>query len=165
MYSVALVGMPGSGKTSVGRLLAEKLGLAFVDLDAVIAEEMGMPISKCFELFGEAAFRVRESEAMVRYLDAQCVLSLGGGAVLNRAAMNVIAKRMDVVYLRATADTLIKRLEHDETRPLLAGNLAAKIRVLLADRQRLYEAAATATIDTDGRSPEAIADTIVRELS
>lgn len=163
MNHLFLVGFMGAGKSTVARLVADRLGRPCVDLDAAIEAEAGRPIRQIFDSDGESAFRDLESAALESLAEQPAsVVACGGGAVLrdeNRAAMS----RMGcVVYLRVSAGETLARVGADETRPLLSGHggeLAAT--ALLEARVSLYTAVADATVDTVGQSPEQVADAVI----
>ena len=160
--NIVLVGPMGSGKSHVGRLLAARLGLAFVDVDAWIEAEAGISIPAIFAAEGESGFRERERTmlAEVLALDAQVVAS-GGGAVLadaNRAAMRTAGC---VVYLHVEADEQSRRLAGDRNRPLLAvPDRAQRLAELQAVREPLYREVADLVLETGTLHPEAVADTL-----
>ncbi|SCG60341.1 shikimate kinase [Micromonospora echinaurantiaca] len=159
-----LVGAPGSGKTTVGRALADALGVEFRDTDADIERLAGKPIPEIFIDEGEAHFRTLERAAVAAGL-ASCsgVLALGGGAVLaeeNRAAL----VGHPVVHLSVELPDAVKRVGLGAGRPLLALNPRATLKHLMEQRRPLYAEVATATVVTDGRSPEEIAAEIVALL-
>ena len=156
-----LVGAPGSGKTTVGQVLAAELGVEFRDTDADIERLAGKPIPEIFVDEGEAHFRALERAAVAAAL-ASCdgVLALGGGAVLaeeNRAAL--VGHR--VVHLSVELTDAVKRVGLGAGRPLLAINPRATLKHLMDQRRPLYAEVATATVVTDGRTPEEIAAEIV----
>jgi len=161
MKNIVLVGFMGTGKTTVGQLLAEKTGLPLVDMDALIEERAGKSINEIFADEGEPHFRTLERE-LVQELAAQTgqIISTGGGIVLNPGNIADFEKTGLVVCLIASAETVLDRVHHDTTRPLLAGDKEAKIIELLEARRPLYEAI-THKIDTNGRpSPEPTAQEI-----
>ncbi len=139
--SIALVGLPGGGKSTVGRQLARRLGWPFVDSDTVLEERLGMPIRQFFDVHGEAAFRDHE-EAVIDELsragDGVKVLATGGGALLREANRQHLKSRCTVVYLRSSPEELFRRLRHDTQRPLLqVADPLAKLRELHAQRHPL----------------------------
>jgi shikimate kinase len=152
--SVFLVGLMGAGKTSVGKLLARRLGKAFHDCDHVIEARTGVKIPVIFEIEGEAGFRAREC-AVVDELTRlpEAVVATGGGAILhpdNRAALR---DRGIVVYLRASVDELWHRTRHDRNRPLLqTADPRGRLRQLLQQRDPLYAATAHVIVDTGSQS-------------
>ncbi len=155
--NIVLVGFMGTGKTTVGRLLSKQTGMPLVDMDSVIEERAGKAISKIFAEDGETHFRTLE-RAIVRDLSAKSgqVVSTGGGIVLDPDNIPDYEKNGLVICLLASAETILERVRHDDTRPLLAGDKQEKILQILETRRPLYEAIAH-KINTDGLEPEAIA--------
>lgn len=159
-----LIGYMGCGKTTVGRWLAGQLGLPFVDTDQWIETKEGCKISRIFSRQGEEAFRAMETDCLKELLaeGQRAVFSVGGGLPLREENRELLEKLGTVVYLRTTPETIYSRLETDTERPLLqTGNRMDKIREMLRLRQPFYEAAAQLTVDTDGKTPEVIADEIL----
>ena len=160
-----LVGAPGSGKTSTGQALAAALRTAFRDTDADIEHLAGKPIPEIFVDDGEPHFRALERRAVAAALASfDGVLALGGGAILaeeNRAAL----AGHTVVYLSVELPDAIRRVGLGSGRPLLAVNPRATLKYLLDQRRPLYEAAATITVVTDGRTPEDVAEEIRKHLA
>ena len=162
MRNIVLVGFMGSGKTTVGKLLAGKTGMPLLDMDSIIAERAGKSINDIFAQDGEPHFRALE-RALVRELaDTEGhIISTGGGIVLNPANIADFERTGLVVCLLADAPTVLDRVRHDTTRPLLAGDKETKILQLLESRKPLYESIAH-KIDTSGRpSPEPTAQEII----
>jgi shikimate kinase len=159
-----LVGAPGSGKTTIGEVLAATLGVAFRDTDADIELLAGKPIPEIFVDEGEEHFRTLERAAVVAALAAHPgVLALGGGAVLaeeNRAAL----VGHTVVHLSVELPDAVKRVGLGAGRPLLALNPRATLKHLMEQRRPLYAEVATATVVTDGRTPEELAAEIAALL-
>ena len=158
----------GSGKTTVGKVLADYLGCPFYDLDELIVKKAGKGIPEIFATDGEAGFRALEAEVLrktvAKYAEATAVLALGGGTLGNDASVRLVAGKTTCVYLRAGVDSLTARLAAEAAgRPLLAGapDLRERIAALLSEREATYAATAHVTVDTDGLSPEEIADEIV----
>lgn len=166
---VALVGLPGGGKSTVGRQLAKRIGARFLDSDTVLEERIGMPIRQFFEQFGEAAFRDHE-EAVIDSLtsDAQggaLVLATGGGALLRPVNRERLKARTTVVYLRSTPEELYRRLRHDTQRPLLqVADPLAKLRELYEQRHPLYEQTAHYSVDTGRPSVATLVNMIMMQL-
>ena len=159
----------GAGKSTVGRLLARKLGRPFLDLDIAIEQHTGKSIPELFETAGELSFRDIEQRLGIQLLDATegCVLATGGGAVLS-ADFRQRCLRPDVlsIYLEVSPDEAVRRIggEPDGSRPLLAcGDPAARWNLLLSEREALYRQSAR-TVRTDGREPQDIAAEIASEL-
>ncbi|MBK9574923.1 MAG: shikimate kinase [Rhodoferax sp.] len=165
-HSVTLVGLPGSGKTTVGRQLARRLQLPFVDSDQVIEQRLRCSIRDYFEREGEESFRDVEQAVIDELTQAgPCVLSTGGGAVIRSANRNHMRQRGKVVYLNSSPDELIRRLRHDTSRPLLqVGDPLARLRELHAARDPLYRAAAHFVIETGRPSVATLVNMIVMQL-
>jgi shikimate kinase len=159
-----IVGVMGAGKSTVGPLVADALGVTFLDLDAVIEAKAGKAIPDIFIDDGEERFRARESEALRESLSTEGVLALGGGAIL-ADANRVLLKDQTVVYLTVELADAIDRVGMGQGRPLLALNPRATLRHLMRQRQPLYQEVATITVRTDGRSPQEIADEVLAGLA
>lgn len=164
--TISLVGLPGSGKSSVGRQLAKRLGVGFVDSDAVIEERIGEPIRSFFEREGEARFRDIEQQVIAELCaGAPGVLATGGGAVLREANRRALREHGTVVYLRASADELHRRLRHDTQRPLLqVADPRARLRSLYAERDPLYRETAHFLIETGRPSLQTLVGMILMQL-
>ena len=161
-----LVGMMGAGKSTVGRTLARRLKLRFVDSDQEIEARCGVKIPVIFEIEGEAGFRGREAQAIAELtlLDG-IVLATGGGVVLAAESRELLAARGTVVYLRATPEHLYERVRQDRNRPLLAtADPLARLRELYAQRDPLYRAIADVVIDTGRQSVQALARALLDKL-
>lgn len=165
--NVALFGFMGVGKSAVGRVVAERLGLAFTDLDDEVVKRAGKPIAAVFGEEGETAFRELErvavKEASIR--DGQ-VIACGGGAVLDEENLRNLRRNSVMILLTADAETILRRVGDDDgLRPLLdTDDKLERIRGLLSARRDGYLKAADATVDTSGRTPEKVADQIIRYL-
>lgn len=158
--------MPGSGKTTVGRHLAHRLGRDFADADAVVEERLREPIRSYFEREGEAAFRAIEQQVIeaLSWRD-DLVLATGGGVVLLEANRVALHERSTVVYLRSSPEELIRRLGRDTKRPLLQGaDRLEKLRELQAVRDPLYQAIAHFTVDINRPSASMLVNRIVMQL-
>lgn len=166
MKNVVLIGFMGTGKTSVGRLLASRLGCAFHDLDRRIEERCGMSIPAIFAQHGEPYFRAREKEA-VREAAARAnlVIATGGGTVKDPENVALLRRSGILVALTADVDTILQRTASRGARPVLdsadEGDRRAAIVQLLAERQSLYEGA-DITVDTGVRAPLEVAEYIVQ---
>jgi shikimate kinase len=157
---IVLVGAPGSGKSTVGALLAERLGLTFHDADAVIVERAGKSIAEIFTDDGETAFRALEEQITAELLAMPGVLSLGGGAVMSAATRAALAGRR-VVWLRVGLTQSVKRVGLDTARPLLLGNVRGQLLKLLNERAPLYAEVATDVVDTDHTTPAEVVEMIM----
>lgn len=161
---VVLVGPMGSGKTTIGRLLAQRWGVAVRDTDEDIERAEGRTISEIFVDDGEERFRELERAAVAAALDAHDgVLSLGGGAVLAAETRDRLAGHT-VVFLRVGLADAVKRVGLGTSRPLLLGNVRSRVKALLDERTPIYEQVATFSVDTDGRAPEDVAEEIAVQL-
>ena len=159
---ITLTGFMGSGKTTVGKVLADFLGCPFMDLDDLVVKKAGKSIPDIFAQDGEPAFRELEAQVLrktvAKYAESTAVLALGGGAVLSPASAALLHEKTVCIYLRATLDTLLARLAGETAgRPLADASLANR----LASREPIYEKTAHVIIDTDGLSPDEVADEII----
>jgi shikimate kinase len=160
---VVLVGAPGSGKSTVGQLVAERLGVEFRDSDADIEATAGQKISDIFIEHGEPHFRTLEKAAIKEALAAHGgVLALGGGAILD-ADTRILLKEHHVAFLEVTLTDAAARVGLNRERPLLLGNVRGTLLKLMDERRPLYEEVAVLTVRTD-REPEAVAAEIVESL-
>jgi shikimate kinase len=158
---VVLVGLPGSGKTVAGQLAAQKLGAPFVDLDQVMVTETGKSVAELFASDGEAHFRVLERKAMTRVLSQPArVIASGGGWAAQPGNLESGAANALLVYLRVTPGIAADRLKDDVSRPLLSGEDPVKRLTQLLDNREPFYRQAGHSIDTDGRTPDAVADVI-----
>lgn len=165
--TIVLVGLMGAGKTSIGRRLASRLGVAFVDADAEIEAAAGSSIADIFERHGEEAFRDGERRVIARLLgDEVCVLATGGGAFLDPETRQRIGEEAISVWLRASLDTLVSRLERSRTpRPLLEkeGDLRTTLKRLMDERYPVYEQA-DIVVDTGDGPHDPVVDDIYEAL-
>jgi len=159
--SIVLVGMMGAGKSSVGRKLASRLGLAFVDADSKIEEAAGMSIPDIFETRGEAEFRSGEARVIARLLDGgPQVLATGGGAFMNSVTRTLIRTKAMSVWLKADFDVLMKRIKRRSDRPMLkTADPAATLKHLMDVRYPIY-----AEADVTVESREVVHEVIVEEI-
>ena len=163
---ITLIGLPGSGKSTVGRHLAKRLHVPFLDSDLVIEQRLGCSIREYFDREGEDRFRDIE-EAVVDELTAtpSGVLSTGGGAVLRPQNRRHLRDRGTVVYLNSSPEDIYKRLRHDTQRPLLqVADPLGKLRDLHAARDPLYREVAHFTVDTGRPSVATLVNMIVMQL-
>lgn len=156
---IVLVGLPGAGKSKVGRLLAARLGVNHVDTDDLVEEHSGRRICDIFATDGEAAFRVMETDAVARALTSSAVVSLGGGAAATPAVRDLLAGHT-VVFIDASHEELMRRIASTTHRPLLAADPDGALRRLREAREPHYRAVATLRVPT-GPGP---ADDVVTDI-
>lgn len=159
---ITLTGFMGSGKTTVGRIVADALGCPFIDLDTLIEKKAGRSIPEIFEADGEKGFRRLEKEALEESVKkfgvGTAVLALGGGSVTVPGAVSLLREKTLCIYLKASIGSIMEHLEGETAgRPLAGGDLAG----MLSSREPLYEAAAHIILETDGLTPDEIADEII----
>jgi shikimate kinase len=160
-----VIGPPGSGKTTVGRLLADKLGVPFRDTDHDVEATAGKPIGEIFIDDGEEHFRELERAAVHAALtEHDGVLALGGGAILDTETQADLAG-LPVVYLEVGLSDAVKRVGLASARPLLVFNPRSQFRKLMEERRPIYEGLAALKVTTDEREPEVIVDEIVTGLA
>ncbi len=162
-HNIVLIGMMGSGKSTIGHRLAAESGFLFIDTDALIEQQIQCTIAEFFEKNGEAAFRKIESEICQTLPNYQNhVIATGGGIVLAEVNRQILKKTGWVVYLQASMEQIVTRLTYDQTRPLLkAPDKEARIQALLTERDALYRTTAHVMIETTA-PPAYIADAIWR---
>ena len=171
---ISLAGFMGCGKSTVGKILASRLGADFYDLDTLIEQNAGMTIPEIFTSQGEEAFRRMETQTLETFLETmtnrRAVLSLGGGTLTTERCRQLLQGRALCIYLKASEDTLVRNLSGQaDGRPMLEGArdeaaLRERIKSLMARRSSIYEAAATHTIQVDALSPDSIAASILSLL-
>lgn len=160
---IALTGYMGSGKTTVGSIVADALGCVFLDLDALVEKKAGISVAEIFRLYGEPHFRAMEEDVLAdtlrRYAQGDAVLALGGGAVLSARSRRLLREKTLCIWLDAPVEVLQERISPAPagTRPLADDNFAQR----LNDRLPLYAESAEVTIDTSGLSPQEVADEII----
>ncbi|MGM9735484.1 MAG: shikimate kinase [Candidatus Cryptobacteroides sp.] len=190
MAIISLTGFMGCGKSSVGRILASRLGYPFHDLDTIIEKSSGRTIPEIFASDGEEAFRRMELNALREFVGGlvnwqedfagklenesdtgiSAVLSLGGGTLTTAECASIVRQRTTCIYLKASADTLVRNLSGQAAgRPMLNGAkdekaLRVRIQELMAKRSEIYTTAAAHVVEVDGLSPEAVADAIIGML-
>ncbi len=165
--SIALIGFMGTGKTAVGKILAQKLDKNFIELDGMIEKKAGKSIPEIFQQYGEIAFRELEIEVTREVADREkVVIACGGGLVLNKINIDRLRKECIIVYLAASPGVILKRISGDtDERPLLAvSDRARQIKELLRFRQPFYERAADIKINTSRLSIDTVVEKIIGRL-
>jgi len=160
---VLLIGLPGSGKSAVGRLVAEKLQAGFVDIDAIVERREGRPITMIFAEKGEAAFREMERKEVETALAGEpAVIAPGGGWAAQPGAIDAAKPHALVIYLHARPETATQRAAPEGTRPALSvEDPVARMRLLQKEREPFYRSA-HAQVETDRKSPPQVANEVVR---
>ena len=165
MSTIVLVGVPGAGKTTVGKLLAKELGLEFFDSDQAIEAKAGKSVSDIFTQDGEPAFRQIEHDTIVELLNSNdTVLALGGGSLGNDDTRARV-KAATAVWLVAGLAQAVDRVGMNRNRPLLLGNVRGQLADLMAAREPLYKEVATIGVDTSKLIPSEVVAEIVAELN
>ncbi len=162
--NIILIGMRGSGKTAVGKLLAEKQGKRFIEMDELIVQKMGMSIPEIVSKHGWDKFREVEAEVCreVAQLD-DVVNATGGGVVTRQENIRELRKKGKLAWLDVSLDTLLRRIGDDPNRPSLTGKSQREdMETILKERRPIYERAADYIIDTEDKTPEEIAEAIVQ---
>lgn len=166
---IVLIGPPGAGKSAVGSLLADSLGIPFADTDALVESAVGKPVGDIFVEDGEQVFRACERAAVARALEAVAadgtrgVVALGSGAVLDPDVRRMLAGWL-VVYLEAGFATVARRTGMDAPRIVIPGNPRGRLRAMLEERQPIYDQLASVAIPTDGMAAEEVAADIAKRL-
>lgn len=155
MKKIILVGFMGAGKTTLGRILAQRMNIGFVDTDDLIVKEEKRPIKDIFAKEGEAYFRRLETEQIKKLTKSKksMVISVGGGLPIQPQNQGLLKELGCVIYLKAGKETLVKRLSRDTRRPLLqGGSVEEKVEKLMKEREHVYEHLADRIVYTDGKS-------------
>ncbi len=168
MRNVILIGFMGTGKSSTGKMLAQRLGCAFIDMDVKIEEDAGMTIPEIFAQFGEEHFRQLEHELALKLSTRRnAVISTGGGTVKNPANVAALKKSGVLVCLKANVDTVLERTQSRGTRPVLdkedTGDRRQAVEKLLAEREKFYQQA-DFSVDTSDLSPLQVVEIIAKTL-
>jgi shikimate kinase len=161
---IYLIGFMGSGKSTIARRLADQLKIPKLEMDDILAEQFGKPITKIFEEEGEEAFRQSET-ALIQKIGQRgpAVVSCGGGIVMREENVRYMKERGSIVLLQAEPATIYERVKNSTNRPLLNGHMSEEyISDLMNQRSACYEAAADYTVQVDGKNPHQVAAEIIR---
>ena len=163
MRPLFVIGFMGAGKSTVGAIVARRLGRPFFDLDREIEREQGMSVARLFATMGESGFRDAERTALAHAADIPgALIACGGGVVTDAGSHAILRERGVVVYLKVSPEEAVARVGADISgRPLLQGAVPGTAAALLKSRERFYEAAADLVVDTADREPAEIADEVV----
>ncbi|SDX56110.1 shikimate kinase [Tepidimicrobium xylanilyticum] len=166
--NIVLIGMSGSGKSAVGKYIAEKLNLEFIDTDEMIVDKTGQSINNIFKLYGEKYFRALEQDIIEKTIKKEgAVISTGGGVVLNKRNIEILKKKGMIFLLQASIDSIVANIEsspaNKEERPLLkdAINLRKRIEEIYKKRRHLYISNSDIVVNVDHKTMEAIGDEII----
>lgn len=165
-YNIVLIGFMGTGKSTVGRDLSRKLNLGYIDTDTMIQERKGMIIKEIFDRYGEGFFREIEKEVIseVSKMKNKIILC-GGGVVLNPINIENLRSNGRLILLKAQPETILKRIDEDDTRPVLRGYFSIEgVKALMQERNHLYNKAADIVIETDDKPVDEISSDIIRQL-
>lgn len=165
MKTITIIGMMGSGKTTLGKLLEKNLEIESIDIDSVIEEKAGKSISEIFSKYGEEYFRKLEKETIENTFKSENkIISTGGGAFENKETRDLLLNNSTVIYLKSSPEVIFERIKNNTQRPLLKNNMTVeKIEEILNSRQKNYELAHH-TIITDSKNPDEIIEEILGVL-
>tara|TARA_A100001011_G_scaffold388044_1_gene466912 strand:- start:11 stop:502 length:492 start_codon:yes stop_codon:yes gene_type:complete len=163
LINIYLVGMMGSGKSTVGKILAKQLGKQCIDLDYQIEKKVGESIESIFQNEGELKFRYYETLELKKISNS--VVACGGGIILSNENLNLMKRNGRIIYLKATLDELERRLIKSKNRPLLKNrDLRDSLEKILNERKRKYESILSISVHTDGLTPLEVSNAILRKL-
>jgi len=165
--NVVLIGMRGSGKTTIGKLLARRLGKQYIEMDELIVQRLGLSIPEIVDKYGWQKFRDTEAEITLEVGGVDDVVNATGGGVVTRDEnIRELKKKGKLVWLKANTDTLLKRIGNGQSRPSLTGKSPREdMEAVMAERSPIYQRAADFIVDTEGKQPEEIVDAIVKLLT
>ena len=161
---IVLIGVPGAGKSTVGKILAEKLNLDFIDTDLVIEQQAGKSISDIFVQDGEPVFRSLEKQVVAKAISSEdCVVSVGGGALMDSQTREIV-KKQECVWLQAGLSQAVDRVGMNKNRPLLLGNVRGQLADLMTAREPLYIECAKHVVDTNNMTPDQVVAQIIETV-
>lgn len=163
---IVLVGFMGSGKTTIGSLLSQKMSQTFIDTDETITTRIAMSIQEYFDIYGEDTFRQVETQVLAELSEKKGILATGGGVVTNKENRMILKQLPHVVYLKTDPDEFIRRLKADSTnvRPLFLSRSSEEMIDLFHQREAYYREVASHIIDTTEKNPEQIVQEIIKEV-
>ncbi|MGX4686066.1 shikimate kinase [Vagococcus sp. JNUCC 83] len=163
---IVLIGFMGAGKSTVGKLLAQKMKQPQIDLDEQIVKHIDMPISEYFDKYGEEAFREMETTLLKDYLTSPGVLSPGGGVILKEKNQVLLKEHATIVYLQTDLDELLRRIAQDDInyRPLIHNKTLKEVKDIFLPRIPIYEEMADYIVNTTNKTPEEITDVILKKV-
>ena len=163
--NIALIGMMGSGKSTIGKLLADKLNLNFIDTDEEIIKLSNCSINKIFETQGEESFRTIETIVLSKTLKRDNQIIATGGGIIKKEENRNLLKEITTIYLKADKETILGRVKNDNTRPLLnTENLSNTIKKILSEREHLYEQSKY-VVDTTNKTTNEVVNEIIEKIS
>jgi len=168
LKNISLIGFMGSGKSTIGKVIAENLNYLFIDIDKIIEYINGLSVNEIFKNYGESYFRITENEIISKaYYNKNCVFACGGGAFNNEENIKIIRQNSYVVYLAIAEEEAYERLKDKKDRPLLLvdGDLRQRIKDIMGQRLDVYSNNCDLKIDTQGKPPSAIKDEIMAYLN
>lgn len=162
--NIVLIGMRGSGKTTIGKLLAKRLGKQFIEMDELIVQRLGQSIPEIVNRYGWEKFRDVEEEIAREVAGWDNVVNATGGGVVTREKnVQELKKKGKLVWLKANIDTLLRRIGNDQSRPSLTGKSQRDdMEAVLAERRPIYQRVADFIVDTEGKTPEEVAEAIAK---
>ena len=166
MTQIVLIGFMGAGKTAIGKSLAQKLQIPFLDTDQLIEKKVNLNIPQIFDEKGESFFRQKEKEVLNAIKDQSAVISTGGGIILSQESQALLATFANVVFLEVDIDTLVERIKSDANniRPLFLTHTSEAFQQIYTDRLPLYQKASTLIVTNRGKSIEELTNEIILKV-
>jgi len=165
--NIILIGMRGSGKSTIGKILSKKTNKTFYDLDKLLVQKIGISIPEIIKKYDWEYFRDKESEIVEEISkETNAIIATGGGIVLRQKNIDILKKNGKFIYMKTSIDTMIKRIGDNKNRPSLTNKkfLREELEEVLPQRKNLYESTADVTITTDNKTPKSIADEVITIL-
>ncbi|MDC0861300.1 shikimate kinase [Alphaproteobacteria bacterium] len=161
-FKICLIGMPGSGKTTIGKEIAKLINYDFIDLDEIIKVNLGKSVALIFKEYGEVFFRDTETKFLKEMIESKkkVLISTGGGTILKNEQ---ILKKSFNIYLRCNHSTLVKRIKKNNERPLMSNDINNRVKILLLKREEMYERISDLIIEADGLKKDTI-NSIIKKI-